>query len=196
MALEKLALESVERSDRSSELETVVRKVMNEYMQRASEREQPVLKAKLAEERKRREKLEGSLNELKEENRQTRQRAEQTERFSRVRDSLREMGVQKTELAFRLVRDDIFRGEDGELYAESSGGRVPFQEHLADFVAENPEFLPPRISGGSGAAGAERIGLASAGFDLDRIRPGMNREELAQAWKEVARLAGQGSESF
>ena len=196
MALEKLALEALKGSGRSDELEPVVRKVISEYMRRASEQEEPALKAKLAEERKRREKLEGTLNELKEENRQTRQRAEQAERFSRVRDSLREMGVQKTELAFRLVKDTIFRGEDGELYAESGGGRIPYQEHLAQFVSENPEFLPPRISGGSGAAGGSGSGMASAGFDLERIRPGMKREELAQAWKEVARLAGQGSESW
>ena len=194
MALEKLALEALKGSGGSDEFEPLVRKVIGEYVRRASEQEEPALKTKLAEERKRREKLEGALNELKEENRQTRQRAEQTERYSRVRDSLRDMGVQKTDLAFRLVRDDIFRGEDGELYAESGGGRVPYQEHLASFVAENPEFLPPRISGGSGAAGASGGDLTSAGFDLDRIRPGMKREELAQAWKEVARLAGQGSE--
>ena len=195
MALEKLALEALQGSGGSDELEPVVRKVISEYMRRASEQEEPALKAKLSEERKRREKLEGMLNGLKEENRQTRQRAEQAERFSRVRDSLRDMGVQKTELAFRLVKDDIFRGEDGELYAESGGGRVPYQEHLASFVSENPEFLPPRISGGSGATGASGSDLTSAGFDLGRIRPGMKREELAQAWKEVARLAGQGSES-
>ena len=195
MALEKLALEALKGSGGSDDLEPTVRKVIGEYVRRSSEQEEPALKSKLSEERKRREKLEGLLNELKEENRQTRQRAEQAERFSRVRDSLRDMGVQKTELAFRLVKDEIFRGEDGELYAESGGGRVPYQEHLADFVAENPEFLPPRISGGSGATGAGGSDLTSAGFDLDRIRPGMKQEELAQAWKEVARLAGQGSES-
>jgi hypothetical protein len=147
----------------------------------------------LDEERRKRESLEKKLSELTEDNRRTRRQAEQAERFSKVRSGLQELGVRKVDLAFRLVRDEIFRGDDGELYAEVRGARVPYRKYLEDFVTENPEFLPPRIAGGSGAAAGEREGLRPSGVDLDSIRPGMSREELAEAWKEVARLAGRGS---
>ena len=45
MALEKLALEALQGSGGSDELEPVVRKVISEYMRRASEQEEPALKA-------------------------------------------------------------------------------------------------------------------------------------------------------
>jgi hypothetical protein len=104
--------------------------------------------------------------------------------------------VGKVHLAFRLVKDEIFRGEDGELFGDVDGVRVPFHEYLKRFVAENPEFLPPRIAGGSGAEGGQGSEMTAGGFDLDRIRPGMSPEELARAWKEVARLAGRGSRGW
>jgi hypothetical protein len=91
-----------------------------------------------------------------------------------------------------LVKDDIFRGEDGELYANSEGAQVPYEAYLTRFVEENPEFLPPRITGGSGASGSEGSRLPAGGMSLESIRPGMSREELDRAWKEVARLAGPG----
>lgn len=171
------------------EIETVVQKSIQEYMRQANEQEEPALKAKLGDERRKREKLEHQLNELREENRRSRKQAEQVDRYSQIRSALQELGVRKVDLAFKLVQGDIFRGEDGDLYAESDGKPVPYQEYLTEFVSENPEFLPPRIPGG---AGAERSGGGefSSGFDLDRIRPGMSREDSLQAWKEVARLTG------
>jgi len=186
----------VERDEREAEARReggdpeAVRRAIQEYMSHSGEAKTPDWKSKAAEEQRRRRDLERRLNELKEEHRRTRQQAEQSERFSVVRDALRELGVKKVDLAFRLVKDDIFRGEDGELYADTGGAQTPVDEYLKRFVAENPEFLPPRIAGGSGARGAEQSELSTAGFELERIRPGMSREETAQAWKEVARLAG------
>ena len=154
------------------------------------------LQEKLAEEHRRREELERKVQELTEENRRNRQQSERTERFAKIQSALQEIGVKKVELAFRLVKDDIFRGEDGELYGGTGGDRLSCRDYLERFVSENPEFLPPRISGGSGASRGDHGGLSPGGFDLDRIRPGMSKEDLAQAWKEVARLAGNGSNSW
>jgi hypothetical protein len=100
------------------------------------------------------------------------------------------------QLAFRLVKDDVFRGDDGELYASTGGEHVAYRDYLRRFISDNPEFLPPRIAGGSGARDSDREGLSTTGIDLERIRPGMSKEDLAQAWKEVARLAGQTSSGW
>jgi hypothetical protein len=180
-------------STSDNEVEGMVKKAISEFRRHASEEEDAALKGKLREERRRREELERRLNEMRQENRRTRQQAEEAERHSQIQDALREFGVQKTNLAFRLVKDEIFRTEEGDLYADSEGERMPYREYLKRFVLENPEFLPPRIAGGSGATGVERREFSRSGFDLERIRPGMSAEELAQAWKEVARLAGEGS---
>lgn len=142
-------------------------------------------------ERVRREDLERQVRELAEENRRYLREREQSQREARLRQGLEERGVKKVQLAMRVVGDDIRRSSDGEIYAEQEGRRLSLDEYLNRFVAENPEFLPPRITGGSGTTGAER-GLTSSGFDLDSIRPGMSADEARQAWKEVARLMGQG----
>ncbi len=175
-------------SEKRSGLEAI-RTMIAEYLAQREEQRDPDMRTVLDEERRKRETAERKLGELSEENRRTRRHAERAERHSKVQEYLQQLGVQKVHLASRLVQDEIFRGSDGELYAEVKGARVPYQEYLEDFVAENPEFLPPRIAGGSGASGGER-GMTSGGIDLDSIRPGMNSEALAEAWKEVARLAG------
>ena len=179
--------------DEDRDLEGVIRKVIGRYLGGASEREQPRAKGHLQEERRRREEAERQLAEATEENRRVREQAERAERYSSIRNELRALGVHKTDLAFRLVKDDIFRAEDGGLHGDVGGKRMSYQDYLSHFIADNPEFLPPRIPGGSGAVSAERNEMTAAGFDLNRIRPGMSKEELAQAWKEVARLAGEGS---
>ena len=187
-------IEELRQQAKSQEdLESIVRRAVGESWREPGESKEPALKDRLVEERRRREGLERRVRELTQENRHSRQQAEQAERFSQIRSRLQELGVKKVELAFRLVKDDVYRSEDGELYADRDGSSVPCGEYLAKFVSENPEFLPPRIAGGSGATGADRHEISPAGFDLDRIRPGMSREELAQAWREVARLAGQGA---
>ena len=137
-------------SSSDSDLEGIVKKAISEFRRHTSEEEDAVLKGKLREERRRREELERRLNEMRQENRRTRQQAEESERNLQIRDALREFGVQKTDLAFRLVKDEIFRTEEGDLYADSEGERIPYREYLKRFVSENPEFLPPRITGGSG----------------------------------------------
>lgn len=174
-------------------IESGIQEAVGTYLRNGSEQDMDSLEKKLVEERQRREELERRLGELKEENHRTRQKAEQAERFGQVRDELQQLGVQKVQLAFRLLKDDIYRGEDGELYADVEGARMPYREYLRHFISENPEFLPPRITGGSGASGGGRGEISASGIDIEEIRPGMSREQMTRAWKEVARLSGQGS---
>lgn len=173
------------------ELRAIVRGVIEEFVQAQRDKAEPAYKAELVEERKRREHLESRVNELVQENTRTRQAAEEADRSSAIRAELHRLGVSKIDLAYRAVKDDIFRAEDGRLTARGSEGEMGVKDYLAHFVQENPELLPARISGGSGMAPAQKSSPSPVGFDLGRIRPGMNPEELERVRQEVARLASQ-----
>ncbi|MBC8167103.1 MAG: hypothetical protein H7Y20_14695, partial [Bryobacteraceae bacterium] len=149
----------------------------------------PAYQAELTEERRRREQLERRVNELIEENRKGRQMAEEAERGVAIRSELQRLGVTKIDLAFRAVRDDITRTDDGRLTARTDAGDVTMREYLSRFVTENPELLPSRIQGGSGANAGHAQQSAPTGFDLDKIHPGMSAEELDRVRKEIARVA-------
>lgn len=68
---------------------------------------------------------------------------------------------------------------------------MPVRDYLAQFVQENPELLPARITGGSGMGSAPKISPSGGGIDLDKIRPGMSQEDLEKARQEIARVASQ-----
>jgi len=129
------------------------------------------------EERKRREALEQRVNELVAENQRARSAAEEAQRSSAIRQELHRLGVVNLELAYRAVKDEVPQGG------------AEMNEYLARFVAENPELLPGRVAGGSGAAAGQRAGTGPAAIDLEKIRPGMNVEELDRIRQEVARVA-------
>ena len=99
------------------DVKNVVRHVIEEFMRAEQSKAEPAYKAELVEERKRREALEGRLNQLVEENRQARAAAEQMDRHSQIRTELQRLGVAKLDLAFKAVKDDIVRTEDGRLMA-------------------------------------------------------------------------------
>jgi len=120
----------------------------------------------LAEERRRREGLE--------------KRVEEAERGSAIRAELQKLGVAKLDLAYKAVKDDVPR-DNGEMKA-----------YLEKFVGENPELLPARVAGGSGAsAGSRGSGAGEVAVDIDRIRPGMSAEEMDRVRQEIARVASQ-----
>jgi hypothetical protein len=120
----------------------------------------------LAEERRRREGLE--------------KRVEDVELGSAIRAELQKLGVAKLDLAYKAVKDEVPR----------DGGEM--KEFLKKFVGENPELLPARVAGGSGASGGGRgSGAAPGGVDIDRIRPGMSAEEMDRVRQEIARVASQ-----
>jgi hypothetical protein len=65
------------------------------------------------------------------------------------------------------------------------------REYLTRFVSDNPELLPGRIHGGSGAGPGHKAPAASSAVDLDKIRPGMSAEDLDKVRQEIARIATQ-----
>jgi hypothetical protein len=88
--------------------------------------------------------------------------------------------VAKLDLAYKAVKDDVPR-DNGEMKA-----------YLEKFVGENPELLPARVAGGSGAsAGSRGSGAGAVAVDIDRIRPGMSAEEMDRVRQEIARVASQ-----
>ncbi|MBI1792239.1 MAG: hypothetical protein HYR60_32345 [Acidobacteria bacterium] len=181
-----------ETDSKPPDVEAVVRQVVEEYARRDQAKSEPAYKAELLEERKRREQLEKRVNELVEENQRSRQMAEEAERHATIRTELQRLGVQKVDLAFKAVRDDVARAEDGRLVARGESGELGLKEYLASFVNANPEFLPARISGGSGVtAGQKGPASGSGSVDLDRIKPGMSREELERVRQEIVRVASQ-----
>jgi hypothetical protein len=137
--------------------------------------------------------LEARVNELVAENHKARAKAEEAERSSAIRAELHRIGVAKVDLAYRAVKDDIYRSEDGRLVAQ---GGSEMRDYLAQFVGENPELLPARVSGGSGASAGQRSGTESRGIEIDKIRPGMSAEELDRVRQEVARVAQQTLRGF
>ncbi|HTP88515.1 MAG TPA: hypothetical protein VMJ34_16290 [Bryobacteraceae bacterium] len=173
------------------ELRDIIRSAIEEYVRAEQANSEPAYKTELVEERKRREQLERRVNELAAENERSRAAAERAERDAVLRAELQRLGVNKVDLAFRAVKEDIRRAEDGRIVARSDGGEVGLREYLSQFVNENPELLPARIAGGSGMESIPRPAIGAGGVDLDRIHPGMAPEELQRARQEIARLASQ-----
>ena len=173
------------------DVQGIVQQAIEEYMKQDSARREPAYKTELLEERRRREQLEKRLNEMSEENARTRAAADEAQRATAIRAELQRLGVVKVDLAYRAVQDGIARSEDGRMMA----GDQPMGEYLAGFVEENPELLPARISGGSGVHTTTRNAIPSAhsggSVDIDKIRPGMSKEEMDRVRQEIARLAGQ-----
>jgi hypothetical protein len=170
----------------------VVRQAIEEFVHAEQRKAEPAYKAELQDERKRRENLESRLNQLVEENRTARAAAEEADRNSQIRSELQRLGVAKVDLAFRAVKDDIVRGEDGRLQARGPEAK-PLQDFLAGFVQENPELLPARIAGGSGVQTGSRKAAQGGppGIEIEKIKPGMNQDDLERVRQEIARLASQ-----
>ena len=173
-----------------TDIGNVIRQAIAEFARSEQARAEPAYKAELIEERRRREQLEGRVNELVEENRRSRSQAEEAERASAVRTELQRLGVSKVDLAFRAVKDDVVRAEDGRLVARTDNGERGLREFLTEFVTENPELLPARMAGGSGAANSQRA-TPTGSVDLEKLRPGMNPEELNRIREEISRVASQ-----
>lgn len=174
----------------NSELRRMMRSVIEEFLTSERSRAEPAYKAELTEEKRRRESLERRVNELVEENQRTRRQAEESERNAKIRGELQRLGVAKVDLAFQVVKGDIARADDGRLMARTPQGEMEVKDYLAQWVQENPEFLPARIAGGSGATPGPRLGGAGGyGIELERIRPGMSTEELQRVRERISQVA-------
>ena len=174
-----------------AELRSLIRGVIDEFVQAEQVKAEPAYKAELLDERKRREDLERRVNDLVQENIRSRQMADEAERSSSIRTELQRLGVAKVDLAYRAVKDDVHRSNDGQLTARSGASEVPLRDYLKQFVQENPELLPARITGGSGMGSGSKAALITGAFDLEKIRPGMSPEELEKIRQEVSRVASQ-----
>jgi hypothetical protein len=169
----------------------IVRHAVEEFVRTEHRKSEPAYKAELQEERKRRETLESRLNQLVEENRRARAAADEADKNSQIRSELQRLGVAKIDLAFRAIKDDFVRAEDGRLTTRGNENKS-LQEHLTSFVQENPELLPARIAGGSGAqASPKAISPIGGALSLDQIRPDMSKEDLDRVRQEISRLANQ-----
>ena len=166
-----------------------VRSIIEEVVSVERQRSEPAYKTELVEERRRREQLERRVNELVEENKRSRQMAEESDRGSQIRAELQRLGVSKIDLAYRIVKDDVQRSSDGVLTARTAEGDRGLREYLATFVQENPEFLPARIAGGSGVSSPQRNAAPTYSIDLERIRPGMSQEELQRVREQISQVA-------
>ena len=174
------------------DVQAIIRQAIQDYASQEQAQSEPAHKAELQEERRRREELERRLNELAAENQRSRQLAEQAERSSAIRAELQRLGVAKIDLAYKAVKDDVLRAEDGRLVVRAENGEQPVKDYLAAFVAENPEFLPARITGGSGITASQKAPAAGREtVDMDRIRPGMSAEEMQRVREEIVRVASQ-----
>jgi hypothetical protein len=174
------------------DVQALIRNAIQEYVTLDHAKSEPAYKAELQEERKRREQLERRMNELVEENKRSRQAAAEAERRSAIRSELQRLGVAKIDLAYKAVQDGIERREDGRLVAHTESGEVPAKEYLEAFVGENPEFLPARIAGGTGMTATLKSNNAGREpIEIERIRPGMNPEEMQRVREEIVRVASQ-----
>jgi hypothetical protein len=185
-----------ETNAEGTEIRSLIRGVIEEFVKAEQVKAEPAYKAELVDERRRREELETRVNDLVKENQRTRQVAEEAERSASIRTELQKLGVAKVDLAYRAVKDDVKRGEDGRLVARSDQGEMPLRDYLAGFVQENPELLPARIPGGSGMGSGTKAPTPPAGVDLEKIRPGMSEEEMAKVRQEISRVANQALRGF
>lgn len=181
-----------ENQPAGQDIKDIVRQAIQEYVQTEQRKAEPAYKAELHDERKRRESLETRLNQLVEENKKARAMADEADRNSQIRSELQRLGVSKVDLAFKAIKDDITRSDDGRLQSKGPEPKS-LQDYLTGFVQENPELLPARISGGSGAKAPVRSASSEApsGIVLESIKPGMKKEELEQVRQEIARIAQQ-----
>lgn len=190
--IERSTANSVEKQPEGGiDIRDVVRQAIDEFVRAEQRKAEPAYKTELQEERKRRESLENRVNQLIEENRKARALAEEADRSAQIRSELQRLGVVKVDLAFRAVKDDVVRGEDGNLQARGAEGKS-LREYLNTFVQENPELLPARIAGGSGAQGRSRTEKqVESTVEIDNIRPGMSKEDRDRVRQEISRLASQ-----
>lgn len=174
------------------DIQGLVRQALQEFTSAQQAKSEPAYKAELQEERKRREQLERRLNDMAEENKRSRQIASEAERSSAVRAELHRLGVAKVDLAYKAVQDGVTRAEDGRLVARGEAGEMPLRDYLNAFVAENPEFLPARIAGGTGMTATQKSPASNReSVSIEQIRPGMSAEEMQRVREEIVRVASE-----
>ena len=126
MSLEQ---KTTEGSPSGVEVRNIVRQAIEEFVRSEQRQAEPVYKAELQEERKRRESLEARVNQLVEENKRARAAADEADRHTQIRAELQRSGISKIDLAFKAIRDEI---PDLVHRAHSAGA-----EKLEDFIVSD-----------------------------------------------------------
>lgn len=111
-----------------------------------------------------------------------------------LRDQIRALGVRNVDLAYRAVREDVSKDQDGVWTAEVDGTKVPATQFLKQFIARNPDLIPARMISGSGAP--SRAEETDHECDLDQIRPGMDPASMRRAREAVVRIIAQTKRSL
>lgn len=177
-------------STSAQDIRGIVQEAIQEFLRHKQQENEPAHRAELQEERRRREQLEGQVRELLHKTHESEQEVARARMTGAVRDELQKQGVTKVDIAFRVIKDDIRQSEHGDYVARGRDGDVPLRDFVKKFVDENPEFLPPRITGGSGSSSLGGD-AATPRLDLDSIKPGMSEEERRQVHAAIANLAAQ-----
>ena len=164
----------------TAELREAVRAVVTEMM--SSERANLGSQEKVGEV----DELRRQISELSRQRDQMAESIREERRVRLVRDELERLGVGNIDLAYRAVQQDIVFDDTGDPIAMRRGEKTSVEEHLRQFVNENPELLPARITGGAGVSGAVD---PMAAPDINSIRPGMSEAELGRVRAEIAKLA-------
>ena len=162
--------ETVEAKD--GNVRAIVREAIEEFVKKEQSKTEPAYKAELVEERKRREQLERRLNELVEENKRSRQQAEEAERSG---DGAGGVAAHGRGEGGRGVQGGQGRHRTAPRTAGwwrgASGGEVSLREYSAHFREREPGIPAGAHLRGSGsgigaqAAGSERRGSGGPGQD-------------------------------
>jgi len=93
--------------------------------------------------------------------------AELKERNADIKSALGKYKLNSVDAAFRIVRDDVTRGEDGELY----GGDLPLDQYLADVIKKNQYLLQPEPTTGAGARAGNGRGSGGRVWTDEDLKP-------------------------
>jgi hypothetical protein len=134
--------------------------------------------------------LEASLGTLTKERDAERTARLESERKSAIQEALGGISF-RDEAAARLFRkaidSDIIRDDEGNLVAKVDDGTfLPIADHIKSQVELQPGLLAPQGRGGSGATGSK--GVAGGGFNLEDIKPGMDRSAREAILKQATAL--------
>ncbi len=161
----------------ADDVREMIRAVVEEFV-----RADPARQAELVEERKRRESLEQRVNELVAENQRSRAAAEEAERSAAIRAELQRLGVAKVELAYKAVKDDVYRARMGGFWRR--GARRCRSIWSSSWERIRSCCRRGWREGRGRARGTERVANETGGGGLDKIRPGMGAEELERVRQE------------
>jgi hypothetical protein len=122
-------------------------------------------------------------------NKKTTAQAEEKERHAAIRSSLGDFQFASDDAredAFRALRDEVKRGDDGVLYG---GDFVPVTDFIKTRMAAKTHLLAPKQIDSSGA----RQGVGMVGgkqVQFEDIKPGMDPKARDAAWEAVRSAAG------